>query len=76
VWEDHRHEVIAAQWGLIRAAFKAWRGAAARATLKGIVAGIAGIPRMWRKRRAVQAMRTADRIYLERLMQPPYEIPV
>jgi GT2 family glycosyltransferase len=76
VWQDHRREVIKAQLGLVRAALKAWRGAAARATLKGIAAGIAGIPRMWRKRRAIQATRTADRLYLERLMQPPYEIPV
>ena len=75
LWRDHRREVVAAQWTLIKAAARAWRGAAARATLRGIVAGILGIPRMLRKRRSVQATRaTVDRVYLERLMQPPYEI--
>jgi GT2 family glycosyltransferase len=76
MWQDHRREVVQAQWQLIKTAGQAWRGAAARATLRGVLAGVLGIPRMWRKRRAVQAMRRADRIYLERLMQPPYEIPV
>ena len=31
---------------------------------------------MRRKRRAIQARRTVDRAYLERLMTPPYEIPL
>jgi GT2 family glycosyltransferase len=78
LWRDHRREVIAAQWTLIKAAAGAWRGAAARATLRGIAAGLLGIPRMLRKRRATQAARgtasAADPLYLERLMQPPYEI--
>lgn len=76
MWHDHRREVIGAQWDLVKSAVKAWRGAEARATLRGIVAGILGIPRMMRKRRTVQARRKVDRVYLERLMHPPYEIPV
>jgi GT2 family glycosyltransferase len=76
MWQDHRREIVHAQWALIKTAGKAWRGDAARATLRGVLAGLLGIPRMWRKRRRVQAQRRADRIYLERLMQPPYEIPV
>ncbi|MCU0520189.1 MAG: glycosyltransferase family 2 protein [Anaerolineae bacterium] len=75
LWRTHRREVVAAQWDLVIAAAKAWRGPAARATLRGIAAGILGIPRMLRKRRIVQATRgIVDRVYLERLMQPPYEI--
>ncbi len=75
LWRDHRGEVIGAQATLVRTALKAWRGAAARATLRGIAAGLLGIPRMLRKRRAIQAQRSlVDRVYLERLMQPPYEI--
>ena len=74
MWRDHWRDVTAAQWGLIKDAVKAWRGEAARATLRGIAAGLLGIPRMLRKRRAIQARRKADRLYLERLMQPPYEI--
>jgi len=74
MWHDHRRAILAAQWQLISTAVKAWRGRAARATLRGVVAGIVGMPKMWRKRRAIQAKRQVDRIYLERLMQPPYEI--
>ena len=76
LWRDHWREIVAAQWELITTAAKAWRGPAARATLRGIAAGLLGIPRMLRKRRAVQAMRTVDRLTLERLMQPPYEMKV
>ena len=74
MWHDHWRDVTSAQWDLIRAAVKAWRGKAARATLRGIAAGLLGVPRMLRKRRAIQATRKVDRLYLERLMQPPYEI--
>lgn len=76
VWHDHGREVIHAQWELAKTALKAWRGAEARATLRGILAGLLGAPRMLRKRQAIQRMRKADRLYLERLMQPPYEIPL
>jgi GT2 family glycosyltransferase len=76
MWQDHRQAVLAAQWRLIRDAIEAWRGAEARATLRGIAAGLLGVPRMLRKRRVIQAKRTVDRLYLERLMHPPYEIPV
>ena len=74
LWRVHKREVIGAQWQLMREALRLWRGAAARATLRGIVAGVLGIPKMRRKRRAIQAARTVDVVYLERLMQPPYEI--
>ena len=75
LWRDHWREVVAAQWALIKTAVRSWRGGAARATLRGIAAGLLGIPRMLRKRRAVQSVwGTVDRVYLERLMQPPYEI--
>ncbi len=67
---------MAAQWDLVKAAAKAWRGPAARATLRGVAAGLLGIPRMLRKRDAIQAARTVDRLTLERLMQPPYEMRV
>lgn len=76
VWHDHGREVLRAQWGLAWSALKAWRGTEARATLRGIAAGVLGIPRMLRRRQVIQAARRANRIYLERLMQPPYEIPV
>ncbi len=76
LWRDHWKEVLSAQWGLVKTAAKAWRGPAARATLRGVAAGVLGIPRMLRKRRTIQAARTVDRLTLERLMQPPYEMKV
>jgi GT2 family glycosyltransferase len=76
LWRDHQGAVLRAQARIARDALRAWRGAAARATLRGLVAGVWGLPRMWRKRRAIQARRAVDRVYLERLMTPPYEIPL
>jgi GT2 family glycosyltransferase len=75
MWQDHGRSVVRTQWELGRTALGAWRGAEARATLRGIASGLLGAPRMLRKRRAVQAARKVDRLYLERLMHPPYEIP-
>jgi GT2 family glycosyltransferase len=76
MWRDHRREVVQAQLSMVREALKAWRGIEARATLRGIAAGLLGSIKMLRKRRAVQATRKVDRLYLERLMHPPYEIPL
>jgi GT2 family glycosyltransferase len=49
-------------------ALRAWRGAAARARLRGQVAGLAGLPRMWRKRREVQATRRVTPQQLDALL--------
>jgi GT2 family glycosyltransferase len=76
MWKDHGKAVLSAQWHLVWSALKAWRGVEARATLRGLMAGLFGIPRMLRKRRVVQTSRKVERLYLERLMQPPYEIPI
>ena len=76
MWRDHGKAVLRAQWNLAWSALKAWRGAEARATLRGLIAGLFGIPRMLRKRRVVQDSRKVERLTLERLMQPPYEIPI
>ena len=76
LWRDHGREVIAAQLRIARAALQAWRGEAARATLRGLLAGLITLPQLKRKRRAVQARRTVDLAYLRRLMTPPYEIPL
>ncbi len=76
MWHDHRDAVVQAQWRLVKDAVRAWRGPEARATLRGMIAGLLSAPRMLRKRRAIQARRRVDRLYLERLMHPPYEIPL
>ncbi len=59
-WSLLRHHwraVLCAQVRITRQALRAWRGEAARARLRGQVAGLLGIPRMLRARRAVQRTR-------------------
>jgi GT2 family glycosyltransferase len=50
--------MLAAQLDRARAAARAWRGAAARATLRGQAAGLLELPTALRSRRAIQARRT------------------
>lgn len=71
LWQRHRGAVIRAQWKRASEAIKAWRGKEARATLRGMLAGIIGLPKMLRKRRTVQAMRTITLETLEALLSPP-----
>ena len=74
LWAHHRSDVVQAQVNLVKEAARAWRGREARATLRGVVAGLLRLPLMLPRRRAIQASRRASLIYLERLMNPPYEI--
>jgi GT2 family glycosyltransferase len=76
LWQAHGREVVAGQLRMAWEALRAWRGEEARATLRGMAAGLAGARCAWRKRRAVQARRTVSAAYLERLMTPPHEIPL
>jgi GT2 family glycosyltransferase len=68
MWRIHWRDILRAQLRITAEAARAWRGAAARARLRGQVAGLLGIPRMLCKRRAVQRSRTVDRAYLERIL--------
>ena len=54
---EHFGRIIRAQWRVTRDALRAWRGAAARARLRGQLAGLAGLPRVLGWRRAVQNAR-------------------
>ena len=74
LWRSHWRAVLGAQVKLAWEALRSWRGAAARATLRGLLAGLWGIPKLWRKRQTIQAARCVDVAYLEKLMSPPYEI--
>ncbi len=71
----HRRAILQAQLRLAQEALQAWQGAAARARLRGMLAGIAGIPRMLHKRRTVQRSRTVDQSYLERVLTGVDESP-
>lgn len=64
-----------AQWGITRLAWRHWRGAAARARLRGQLAGLAGWPRMWRKRRHIQALRRVSDEYLLSVLAPVDDSP-
>lgn len=54
----HLGRIVSAQWRVTRDALKAWRGAAARARLRGQVAGLLGLPRVLQWRHTVQRGRT------------------
>jgi len=68
LWRIYWRDILRAQLGITVEALRAWRGAAARARLRGQLAGLLGVPRMLRKRRAVQRLRTVDRAYLESIL--------
>jgi GT2 family glycosyltransferase len=60
--------VLRAQWNVTRDALRAWRGEAARARLRGQVAGLLGWPKMLKRRRAIQSARSVPDEYVEALM--------
>jgi GT2 family glycosyltransferase len=67
---NHWRAVIRAQWRISHEALRAWRGDAARARLRGQLAGLLGIPRMLRARRTVQrTQRVSDTELLQILTQ-------
>lgn len=67
----HWRAVVRAQWHITRDALRAWRGEAARARLRGQLAGLRGIPRMLRARRAVQRTRRVSDAKLLEILSPP-----
>jgi len=62
--------MITAQLRISADALRSWRGQAARARLRGQLAGLLTWPRMLRKRRAIQRTRRVPIAYLENLLQP------
>jgi GT2 family glycosyltransferase len=61
-------QIARAQLRIAADALRAWRGPAARARLRGQLAGLRGLPRMWRKRRVIQAnRRLSDASLMQRL---------
>jgi GT2 family glycosyltransferase len=61
----HWRAIVAAQARIAWDALRAWRGEAARARLRGQLAGLLGLPRAWRQRQTGQRV-TDD--YLESLL--------
>ncbi len=66
----HVGSILAAQWRVTRDALRAWRGQAARARLRGQLAGVLGLPRVLRWRRRTQATRCVPVEQIERLLMP------
>jgi GT2 family glycosyltransferase len=72
LWQRHRREIVHAQWRRAVDALRAWRGIEARATLRGQLAGVGGLARVWPRRRQVQAKRRVDETYLESILTPAF----
>lgn len=64
----HWPRIVAAQARRAWSAIRAWRGAAARATLRGMLAGLWTLPSALRKRRAIHAMRRVSIEYVESVL--------
>ena len=66
----HAPVIVAAQASITVDALRHARGAAARATLRGVLVGLLTWPRWWAARRRIQAARRIDDRALERLLAP------
>lgn len=67
----HWPRIAATQAGRAYRAARAWRGAEARATLRGMLAALPALPHFWRKHQAVEAHSQADLARIERLLLVP-----
>jgi len=70
LWRRYGTQVLRAQGRRFIAALRSWRGREARATLRGMIAGVLRIPCFWRKRRAVQQQRQVSLADLESILKP------
>jgi len=68
LWRTHWRAILRAQLHITAEALRAWRGPAARARIRGQLAGLLSLSKMLRQRRAVQLNRTVDRAYLESIL--------
>ena len=68
LWQKYRGAILRAQWQITRDALRAWRGDAARARLRGQVAGILSLPRYLQKRKSVQVLKRVSDADIEKLL--------
>lgn len=71
LWRKYGWMILRDQFKTAWEALRAWRGQAARARLRGMLAGLGSVLPTWRKRRQIQAMRTVSIEYLESVLSPP-----
>jgi GT2 family glycosyltransferase len=70
LWHKYRSAIVGAQVQRMWDAVHAWRGAAARATIRGQIAGMLTLPRLRGKRRAIQSARRVEDAYIDSLLVP------
>jgi GT2 family glycosyltransferase len=70
LWRSYWRDILSYQVRQAGAALRAWRGAAARARLRGMAASLLGLPKMLRKRREIQRSRRVSIEYLESVLTP------
>lgn len=68
LWRKYGGQIVRTQARQAWEALRAWRGDAARARLRGMLAGLLGLPKMLRKRRAVQAKKRVSDDYIESML--------
>jgi GT2 family glycosyltransferase len=68
IFRRHWQTIIKAQLKIAIEALRAWRGEAARARLRGQLAGLWGLPKWLAKRSAVKQKKRVDDRYLESLL--------
>ncbi len=73
LWRKYGGRVLRAQFALAWEALRAWRGEAARARLRGMLAGVLSLPKLLRKRRAIQAQRRLSAAEIEALLSAPHQ---
>jgi len=76
IFRRHWQAIIKAQLKIAFDALRAWRGEAARARLRGQLAGLWGLPRWLSKRKSVQHTKRVDDAYLESLLTSQKTRPV
>ncbi|MEA3344873.1 MAG: glycosyltransferase family 2 protein [Chloroflexota bacterium] len=68
LWRKYWPRILGAQWKIAREALQAWQGKAARARLRGQLAGLLTWPRLWGKRQRVQKSRVVSDEYLRSIL--------
>ncbi len=68
IFRRYWRTIIGAQFKIAIDALRAWRGQAARARLRGQLAGLAGLPKWLAKRRAIQNKIQVSDSYIESLL--------
>jgi GT2 family glycosyltransferase len=68
IFRRHWRAIVGAQLSIALDALRAWRGEAARARLRGQLAGLWGLPKWLGKRRSIYRLKSVDDTYLESLL--------